>query len=360
MRNAWHKESSRHMTEPQSSRTANDVLSDSAPDVWRDEVHARISRYKTRRGRRVEGAFSMRFPFPVEEPVAPAAAQSPSAAEQEFAPSLQDRVVVEAPAGSAVNIESPEPEIVATTIPLAGVEPEAESAANASERHEPEPVPVPRIDLAPRPRPKRKVIAFPRHLSSAPVMVYRLADPAGAEPPRILDVPEELEAMPTTPFLDGLRLDPIPASSRTDEREHVDLPSPGAGVARRVCAGTVDLVVVGSASAMFAAVVYRMVPGLAFSKPLIIAAAAIPGLLWSVYQYMLLVHGGRTMGMMASGVRLRTFGGKPASLRQRRRRILSQYLSVLPLGMGLVWALVDIDQLCWHDRISQTYLTRKS
>lgn len=38
------------------------------PDVWRDEVQARLERYKKRRGRRIEGAFTMRFPFPVEEP----------------------------------------------------------------------------------------------------------------------------------------------------------------------------------------------------------------------------------------------------------------------------------------------------
>ena len=24
--------------------------------------------------------------------------------------------------------------------------------------------------------------------------------------------------------------------------------------------------------------------------------------------------------------------------------------------MGLLWAFVDIDALCWHDRISRTYL----
>jgi hypothetical protein len=27
--------------------------------------------------------------------------------------------------------------------------------------------------------------------------------------------------------------------------------------------------------------------------------------------------------------------------------------------MGLLWALVDVDGLCWHDRISRTYLTKQ-
>src|SRR5271165_4154082 len=39
-------------------------------DTWRKEVHSRVARFRTRRGRRIEGAFSMRFPFPPTESVA--------------------------------------------------------------------------------------------------------------------------------------------------------------------------------------------------------------------------------------------------------------------------------------------------
>src|SRR6476620_174295 len=42
------------------------------PDVWRNEVQSRLERYKRRRGRRIEGAFSMRFPFPPQESAVPA------------------------------------------------------------------------------------------------------------------------------------------------------------------------------------------------------------------------------------------------------------------------------------------------
>ena len=33
-------------------------------------------------------------------------------------------------------------------------------------------------------------------------------------------------------------------------------------------------------------------------------------------------------------------------------------LSVLPAGLGLAWALFDENHLCWHDRLSQTYLRK--
>ena len=88
----------------------------------------------------------------------------------------------------------------------------------------PEPEPEPFVDTVQRPRPKRKVIAFPSHLSVAPQTVYRLADPVTAESPRILDVPEELEAIPATPFLDGLQLDRSDPADEARNREHVELP----------------------------------------------------------------------------------------------------------------------------------------
>jgi hypothetical protein len=31
-------------------------------------------------------------------------------------------------------------------------------------------------------------------------------------------------------------------------------------------------------------------------------------------------------------------------------------LSTFPLGLGIVWALLDEDTLCWHDRITRTYV----
>jgi hypothetical protein len=30
-------------------------------------------------------------------------------------------------------------------------------------------------------------------------------------------------------------------------------------------------------------------------------------------------------------------------------------LSVLPIGLGVLWALFDEQHLCWHDRLSKTY-----
>jgi uncharacterized RDD family membrane protein YckC len=349
------------MTEQQfSSIEAIDSPAEPAAELWRNEVQARIAGYKKRRGRRVEGAFSMRFPFPADEivePVDAAEAESPTGE-----PSSE--IIAEEETTHEAAIESPPFFEMPTTAATATLE---ETAAEqkldaAVERPEVElepaldPEPVTFVDAVSRPRPKRKVIAFPRHLSVAPETVHRLADPVASESPRILDVPEELEAIPTTPFLDGLQLDPVSPADLTRDREHVELPFRAVGVAQRVFAGVVDVAVAGVGAAVFAAVAFRMLSKPQISQPLVMGLAVAAGLLWGVYQYLFLVYAGTTPGMMAAKIRLRTFTGKAPTLRERRHRVLGFYLSALSLGMGLMWMFVDVDSLCWHDRLSRTYL----
>jgi len=214
--------------------------------------------------------------------------------------------------------------------------------------------------MQPRPRPKRKVIAFPRSPGTADTG-HRLADAVLPEQPRILDVPEELEAYPSTPFLDGLQFEPTPSVSAPapDHVDHVELPFHAAGIPQRIYAALVDCSVVAVAAVVFAFIGHKMIPDLVFTKPARLAAALVPLLLWAIYQYLLLVYAGRTAGMQAAGIRLITFEGRQPSLHHRRNRALGLYLSVASLVMGLLWAFVDVDTLCWHDRISATYLTRR-
>jgi uncharacterized RDD family membrane protein YckC len=353
------------MTEQQFSHielNAADSAAEPVADVWRGEVQSRIARYKSRRGRRVEGAFSMRFPFPADEiaePVAKAEAVF-SIAEPEFI-TADEVAALEAPAHIAQISEYSE-----TTTAVLVDEPVAEEQNVAAENNielvlEPTPVPErePYVDLVSRPRPKRKVIAFPKHLSVAPESLYRLADPVTSEVPRILDVPEELQAIPTTPFLDGLELDSMQSANELRDREHVELPFQAVRVSQRIFAGIIDAAISAVGVVIFGAVAYKIIPQLSITKPLVLAGIAIAGLLWSVYQYLFVVYSGRTLGMMAAKIRLRTFKGFRPTARQRRARVLGFYLSALSLGMGLMWVFVDVDGLCWHDRLSRTYLSNR-
>jgi|HubBroStandDraft_6_1064221.scaffolds.fasta_scaffold01444_2 uncharacterized RDD family membrane protein YckC len=348
------------MTEQQfSSIEAIESSAEPASELWRNEVQARIAGYKKRRGRRVEGAFSMRFPFPPDEIAAPV-----DDAEVESATGEPSEIIAEEETTHQAAIERPPflevtTSALAATVEEAAAEEKLDAAVECPEAEiEPaaEPEPLAFVDTVSRPRPKRKVIAFPKHLSVAPETVHRLADPVTSESPRILDVPEELEAIPTTPFLEGLQFDPVSAADVSRDREHVELPFRAVGVAQRVFAGLVDVAVAGVGVAIFAAVAFRMLSKPPISKPLVMGLLVAAGLLWSVYQYLFLVYAGTTLGMITAKIRLRTFTGKAPTLRQRRHRVLGFYLSALSLGMGLMWMFVDVDSLCWHDRLSRTYL----
>ena len=348
------------MTDQQFSQCeAVNHLAEPAEDIWRNEVQDRLARYKRRRGRRIEGAFTMRFPFPADD--------LPEPLKQVEA----DKAVID-PVGHASEKLVAQPQIhqgeafvERTKVKTAevGANPQAEESTQDPvnlilEPPPPEPEPEPFVDSVVRPRPKRKVIAFPKHLSVAREQIYHLADPVTMEVPRILDVPEELQAIPTTPFLDGLQFE-TPAAAEARDHEHVDLPFRPAHTSQRVLAGVVDGAVVGIAVAVFAGVAYKILAKPPLNKPLLLGISAALVVLWSAYQYLFVVHAGTTIGMLAARLRIRTFEGKSPALRQRRNRILGFYLSALSLGMGLMWAFVDVDELCWHDRLSRTYLSAR-
>ncbi|HEX8892270.1 MAG TPA: RDD family protein [Terriglobales bacterium] len=328
-----------------------------AEEIWRNEVQDRLARYKRRRGRRIEGAFTMRFPFPADDLPEPVKQVEATTAVIDPVGHATEKLVAQ------LQIHQEEALVERTRVKTAEVranpqdEESTEDAVNLIlELPPPEPEPEPFVDSVVRPRPKRKVIAFPKHLAVAREPVYHLADPVTTEVPRILDVPEELQAIPTTPFLDGLQFESPTAAVEPRDHEHVELPCRPASISQRTFAAVVDVTVAGSGVAVFAAVAYKILDSPSLTKPLMVGIVTAAVVLWSAYQYLFVVHSGTTLGMLAARIKIRTFQGKPALFGQRRNRILGFYLSALSLGMGLMWAFVDVDELCWHDRLSRTYL----
>jgi hypothetical protein len=59
--------------------------------------------------------------------------------------------------------------------------------------------------------------------------------------------------------------------------------------------------------------------------------------------------------MRYARIGLCTFAETNPTRQQKRRRVLAQVLAVCPLGLGLLWVLLDDDRLGWHDRISRVY-----
>jgi len=62
---------------------------------------------------------------------------------------------------------------------------------------------------------------------------------------------------------------------------------------------------------------------------------------------------------MILAIRLVKLDGTPLEIsRVINRHILGYLVSALPLGFGFLWALWDLDQMAWHDKLFSTSVIR--
>ena len=194
-----------------------------------------------------------------------------------------------------------------------------------------------------------RLLEFFRPSIAPPEVVEELADPV-IDAPRILEVPDVL---PPPPALGGILIEP---SEDLTPNPGLELPLRAAPMLRRVVALIVDGLLVSAAVGLFTYICWKLgFDGLPKMK-IASLAAILTALLWIGYQYLLLVYVGSTPGLRLAKLRLSRFDNTPVPRRLRRWRVLASILSGLSLALGYAWCFLDQDQLCWHDRITQTYM----
>jgi len=196
-----------------------------------------------------------------------------------------------------------------------------------------------------------KIIEFPRLWEPPAPSPDELAEPV-FDQPRIIEAPE---VVPPPPALGGILIEgerePEPA-----KQPGIDIPLRSAPMTQRLTAAGIDAVIVLSALVMFAAVVFKIaavVPPLQLS---VTASALMLAIFWSAYQFVMIVYTGTTPGLRLAHLHLSRFDGTRVPRALRRWRALGSILSGLSLGLGYAWCFLDEDALCWHDRITNTYL----
>jgi uncharacterized RDD family membrane protein YckC len=213
----------------------------------------------------------------------------------------------------------------------------------------------PQLDPWPEEQRESKIIEFPRPalLPVMPPSIEELAEPI-MDRPRILEAPEEVDT--ASPLSD------ISVAPEAEQRPAVEfeLPLQVAPMSQRVFAGLVDALIVLVGAAVFVLIVLKAGVPMPPAKTGFLFAMAAFCVFWAIYEYLFLVYAGTTPGMQMARLRLITFDGGPARRHVRRGRSVAMVLSTLSLGLGLVWALLDEDTLCWHDRITRTYVVAGS
>ena len=157
----------------------------------------------------------------------------------------------------------------------------------------------------------------------------------------------------------------LDAHTVTDPVDDPNMPSPAimasllppqtAPMHLRVMAAGVDGIVVLLGFCAFAGVVLKVAGHVALRVPVFGAAGAVLVVLYVMYQLLFFSLSDQTVGMRFTRIGLCTFSDENPSRSAMRRRVLAQMVAVLPLGLGIAWALLDDDRLGWHDRISRMY-----
>lgn len=125
----------------------------------------------------------------------------------------------------------------------------------------------------------------------------------------------------------------------------------------RFLAAAFDLGMISIAVAIFLAIFFVSGGVLAFTRQNAPFFAGVAILVTLFYRALFCLGNGDTPGMRFAGLRLVDFDGRRPDRDQRAIRQLASLLSVLSAGLGLVWALVDEENLTWHDHISKTFPT---
>ena len=222
------------------------------------------------------------------------------------------------------------------------------------------------------------IIEFPRELVASRKARPRLAEGPlladGTPEPqlRIFEVePAQISAEPempgaaAAPEWQGLLLSAGPAaqtrpafSPQLEAQLQLDQHFFAAPVSRRALAATIDALCVGAGLAAFSAVVVKIAGETlqAAPKPLLGGATVGTFVFFAViYQLLFFTLNDATPGMRAARVAFCTFRENNPTRKAIRRRLISTALAACPLGLGLVWMLLDGDRLGWHDRMSRMY-----
>lgn len=287
---------------------------------WREELAAKMQDYRTRRKPRAPKYPSLQMPL-----------QLPVETSEVF---------------DSFRAISADVSRSSNALELAG-ESEPVVAQLGPELVEPASVPTPEPVCAAPLEVPTNLIEFPRSMESE--AWDGLAEPV-IEQPRILDAPE---LRPPEPALGGILLE---APQDPNPNPVADVPVLSASIARRLLAVTVDAIAVGCGVVFWGWLVTKITHEIPPRPQRLIPSVVAAAILWLSYQYLLMVYSGTTLGMRACRLELVALDGTIPGRKQRRWRLLVSLLSAASMMLGYAWVLLDENRLCWHDRITRTYL----
>ena len=261
----------------------------------------------------------------------------------------------------------------------------AQAAENATEPIHPQEAPNPGVaddyTVEPAQPIYANLIEFPREMVATRKVRPRLAEGPLARSeslPQLSIFEVEPGAISTEPATAVVDVPAAPEWMRPEwpeielkvqpREEILDEPAPQAAAAaaavelapmsRRLLAIVVDCSLIAAAFLAAAMLVASHTAELPGTRTVEFCAALSLLAIGAAYQTFFFTLARATPGMRYAGIGLSTLDGFNPSRAQRCGRLMALLLSILPLGLGLAWALFDENHLTWHDRLSRTYLRK--
>jgi uncharacterized RDD family membrane protein YckC len=169
---------------------------------------------------------------------------------------------------------------------------------------------------------------------------HPVSHPAGTDP-------HDFQARDQGPAADAV--------SGPEETGHMQPVLYTASLGDRALAALVDLAVVWASCLLFVVVFALCTAHPPVDKTALGCGAVVFAGLFVFYHWLFLSYGGGTLGMRYARIAICTFDDENPTRKVRRRRVGASLLSLLPLGLGFLWALFDEDALGWHDRMTRSY-----
>lgn len=224
------------------------------------------------------------------------------------------------------------------------------------------------------------IIQFPRELVASRKARPRLAEGPlradGTPEPQLrifeveqaqISVEPEVVAPEEAPEWQGMMLgagaaSKVSMSPQLEAQLQLDQQLFAAPVQRRMLSAALDALCVVAGFTGFVAVAVKIAGpvlrvGLdGVSRPVLAGGVVGTLMMFAVmYQLLFFTLNDATLGMRVTRIAFCNFNEKSPTRKALRRRLVSTALAACPLGLGLVWMMLDGDRLGWHDRMSRMY-----
>jgi uncharacterized RDD family membrane protein YckC len=130
-------------------------------------------------------------------------------------------------------------------------------------------------------------------------------------------------------------------------------------LASRIAAGVIDFAIVAAIYGVFILTTYLQMPEAFLADRRLLGIYGVGFfVLVAIYFLLFMLSASQTPGMKQRQLIVVTREGQPLDPRRACIRGFGYLISILPVMLGFLWAVIDPEHLTWTDKVSGTYIKK--